>query len=176
MSPINPLLERNRTFAEGGGHEGLAPMPNHQVFVISCMDARVDPAHFLGVGPGDAMVMRNAGGRVTDDVINEVVFIASLTETLLGDDAPSFEVAVVHHTGCGTGFLADPDFRRGFAERIGGDEAELAGHAVTDPAATVVADVERLRASPLIPARFTASGHVYDIDTGLVTTVVAGPG
>lgn len=172
MSQITPLLERNEAFARGTAHEGLTPLPNHQVFVLSCMDARVDPAHILGIGPGDALVMRNAGGRVTADVIEEIAFIAALTETMFGDDAPSFEVAVIHHTACGTGFLADPDFRRSFADRIGGDEAKLEAQAVTDPVAKVRVDVEHLRASPMVPDRVLISGHVYDVDTGLITTVV----
>ena len=146
-------------------------MPKHLVFVVSCIDGRVDPAHLLGLEPGDALVLRNAGGRVNDEVINEITFIAALTETMLGDGAPPFEVAVIHHTACGTGFLADEAFRSAFAERIGADEQVLAGQAVTDPIESVVADVEKLRSSPLIPNRVVTSGHVYDVETGLVTTI-----
>lgn len=170
---MGPLLERNRTFAETGVHEGLTPIPRHQVFVITCIDGRVDPAGVLGLEFGDALVMRNAGGRVTDDVIEEVAFIGHVTESMFGDEAPPFEVAVIHHTGCGTGSLADEAFRRGFAEHIGADEGVLADRAVTDPAATVEADVERLRRSPLLPGYATVSGHVYDVDTGHIRTISA---
>ncbi len=173
MSILDPLLERNQAFARTEAHRGLAPLPSHQVFVISCIDPRVDPAHILGVGPGDALVLRNAGGRVTDEVMAEIAFIAALTETMFGDDAPPFEVAVIHHTACGTGFLADEHFRRTFAARIDVEEAELAGTAVIDPVASVRDDVEKLLASPLVPDRVKASGHVYDVETGLVETVVA---
>ena len=171
MSNLTPLLDRNKEFAGTGAHAGLTPSPKHRVFVITCMDGRVDPAHILGVELGDALVYRNAGGRVTDEAIHEVAFIATLTETMFGDDAPAIEVAVVHHTACGSGFLADDDFRRTFAARIGVDEAGLAGQAVVDPQETVRTDVDRLLASPAIPARFSVSGHVYDVETGLVTTV-----
>jgi carbonic anhydrase len=116
--------------------------------------------------------MRNAGGRVTAEVIDEIAFIATLTETMFGDEAPAFEVAVIHHTGCGTGFLADATFRRTYADRIGADEADLASHAVTDPTTSVRTDVDRLLATPGLPARVSVTGHVYDIDTGLVSTVV----
>lgn len=172
MPNIDPLLERNHTFAATGVHEGLTPMPRHQVVVLTCMEARVDPAMILGLELGDAVVMRNAGGRVTDRVIEEIAFIGHVTDTMFGADAPSFEVAVIHHTGCGTGFLADDEFRGGFAGRIGADAAALAERALTDPAATVQADVEQLRRSPLLPGQATASGHVYDVDTGLIRTVV----
>jgi carbonic anhydrase len=173
MSNLDLLLERNQKFAQTGAHQGLSPMPLHQLFVVSCIDPRVDPAHILGAGPGDALVLRNAGGRVTDEVIDEIAFIAALTENMLGDDAPPFEVAVIHHTSCGTGLLADDAFRRSFAARIDADETELAAAAVTDPVESVRRDVEKLLASPLVPSQFAVSGHVYDVDTGLVKTVVS---
>ena len=173
MSKLDPLLERNQSFARAGGHDGVTPMPNHQVLVISCMDHRVDPAHILGISLGDALVLRNLGGRVSDETIRDIAFIAALTETMFGDEAPPFEVAVIHHTECGSGFLADDDFRRGFADRVGASEQELATQAVTDPAQSVRADVEALLASPLLPGRMSVSGHVYDVTSGLVTVAVA---
>jgi carbonic anhydrase len=172
MSNITPLLERNKEFARTGTHVGLTPVPKYKVFVVTCMDGRVDPAHILGVEPGGALVMRNAGGRVTDEVIREVAFIAILTETLFGEAAPPFEVAVIHHTACGTGYLADPEFRHTFAGRIHADEDSLADEAVTDPRVTVQVDVDKLTSSSLLPAHWSVSGHVYDVDTGLVSTVV----
>lgn len=172
MTRLDPLLERNRTFAETDAHAGLTPMPRLGVLVITCLEARVDPAEVLGLELGDALVMRNAGGRVTDEVERGIAFVGHASETMFGDDAPSFEVAVVHHTGCGTGLLADDDFRGSFAEHIGVDGSALAALAVTDPTASVRADVERLRRSPLLPAKATVSGHVYDLDTGLVRTLV----
>ena len=87
-------------------------------------------------------------------------------------DAPLFEVAVIHHTQCGTGALADDAFRRKYAQRIGAEESTLREHAVLDPTATVTRDVERLRSAPAISPRITVSGHVYDVVTGLVQTVI----
>ena len=171
MSNLRPLLERNRAFAAAGAYAGLAIMPRQQVFLVTCLDPRVDPAAFLGVQLGDAPVIRNAGGRVTEAVINDIAFISYLARTMI-PDGPLFEVAVVHHTGCGTGFLADPAFRSAFAAGTGLDEAALAAEAVIDPAATVRADVKRLRSSPKVPPQISISGHVYDLQTGLVTTIV----
>jgi len=169
MSNLRPLLERNRAFAATGAHAGLAIMPRHEVFVVTCLDPRVDPAAFLGIELGDAPVIRNAGGRITEAVIDDIAFIGYLVRTMI-PDGPLFEVAVVHHTGCGTGFLADAAFRSGFAARTGLDEAALAAEAVVDPAATVRTDVGRLLASPKVPPQISVSGHVYDLQTGLVTT------
>jgi carbonic anhydrase len=169
---VEAALERNRAFAAAGGHEGAVVFPKLRLFVITCLDPRTDPAHFLGLGLSDAMVVRNVGGRVTPEVINDVAFIGQLAENAL-PDGPLFEVAVIHHTQCGTGALADDTFRRRYAERIGADETALRDQAVLDPAATVRSDVERLRSAPAVPPRVTVSGHVYDVVTGLVRTVTA---
>jgi carbonic anhydrase len=146
-------------------------LPHLNLFVITCLDPRVDPAHFLGLQLSDAMVVRNVGGRVTQEVINDVAFISQIAENAL-PDGPLFEVAVIHHTQCGAGALANDDFRRQYADRISADEAVLRDHAVLDPGATVRHDVERLRSAPAISPRVRVSGHVYDVVTGLVQTTV----
>jgi carbonic anhydrase len=168
---IEAALERNRAFAAAGGHHGAVVFPDLRLFVITCLDPRVDPAHFLGLGLGDAMVVRNVGGRVTPEVIKDVAFIGQLAETAL-PDGPLFEVAAIHHTQCGTGALADDTFRRRYAQRIAVEESTLLEHAVLDPSATVTRDVERLRSAPAISPRVTVSGHVYDVLTGLVQTLI----
>jgi carbonic anhydrase len=168
---IDPALERNRTFAAAGGHEGAVVFPNLRLFVVTCLDPRVDPAHFLGLGLGDAMVVRNVGGRVTREVINDVAYIGQITESVI-PDGPLFEVAVIHHTQCGSAALADDTFRARYAERIGVEESTLREHAVLDPAATVTRDVERLRSARAVSERVAVSGHVYDVVTGLVETVL----
>jgi carbonic anhydrase len=170
-SNIESALDRNRAFAAADGHQGASVFPNLRLFVITCLDPRVDPAHFLGLGLGDAMVVRNVGGRVTPEVINDVAFIGQLAETFL-PGGPLFEVAVIHHTQCGSGALADDAFRHRYARRIGAEESTLREHAVLDPAATVAHDVERLHSAPAISPRVTVSGHVYHVLTGLVKTVI----
>ncbi|HUA05362.1 MAG TPA: carbonic anhydrase [Solirubrobacteraceae bacterium] len=165
-------LERNRAFAAAGGHEGAVVFPTLGLFVITCLDPRVDPAHFLGLGLSDAMVVRNVGGRVTPEVISDVAFISQLGENVV-PEGPLFEVAVIHHTQCGTGALADDAFRHRYAERIGADESTLLEHAVLDPVATVAHDVALLRTASAISPRVTVSGHVYDVVTGLVETVLS---
>ena len=170
-SGLDLALERNRAFATAGGHEGALVFPSLRLFVITCLDPRVDPAHFLGLKLSDSMVVRNVGGRVTPEAINDIAFIGQITENVL-PDGPLFEVAVLHHTQCGAGAFADDTFRHKYAERIGGDEATLRERAVLDPQQTVGDDVERLRAAPAISPRVTVSGHVYDVVTGLVQTVL----
>jgi carbonic anhydrase len=168
---IDALLDRNRTFAMAGGHRGLTVMPRLRAFVVTCLDPRVEPAGFLGLEPGDAMVVRNAGGRVTPEVLLDLSFIGALAEGQV-PEGPLFEVAVVHHTDCGTRLLADGGFRRRFAARTGASEEALAHEAVVEPESTVRADVETVRECSWLPDRVTVSGHVYDLDSGLVRTVV----
>jgi carbonic anhydrase len=168
---ITTALERNDAFAARGGHEGAAVFPALGLFVVTCLDPRVDPAHVLGLELSDAMVVRNAGGRVTPEVIADVALISTITESVR-PDGPLFEVAIIHHNQCGTAALANDAFRGDFARRIGRDEAELREHAVLDPVATVTGDVERLRSAPAVSGRVGISGHVYDVLTGLVQTVV----
>ncbi len=173
MANFDPLLDRNATFAATEAHVGLSPMPRHQVFVMSCIDARVDPAILLKLDVGDALVLRNAGGRVNDEAIQEIAFIGAASALMAGDNEPdTFEVAILHHTACGTGFYADEDFRNAFADKTGADPDELLASAVLDPTATVKSDVELLQNSPLLPGHAIVSGHVYDMDTGLIKTIL----
>jgi carbonic anhydrase len=174
MTRMTPLLERNEEFARAYTPAPLG-LPAAQVLVVSCLDHRVDPAIVLGLRLGDAPVIRNAGGRVTPAVLDDLAYLAFLAGELSGgQDARDtlFEVAVVHHTQCGTGFLADPAFRHRAAQATGLPEAGLEASAVADPYLTVKADVELLLASPRLSPKVSVSGHVYDIATGRVTTAV----
>ncbi len=174
MTRMTLLLERNDQFARTYTPAHLGP-PAVQVLVVTCLDDRVDPAIVLGLQLGDAPVIRNAGGRVTAAVIDDIACLEFLAEQLFaGQDAADtlFEVAVIHHTQCGTGFLADPSFRHQAAAATGLPEAVLEASAVTDPHLTVTADVERLLTSPLLSSKVSVSGHVYDISTGRVTATL----
>jgi carbonic anhydrase len=174
MTRMTPLLERNEQFARTYTPVALG-LPAAQVLIVTCLDHRVDPAIVLGLQLGDAPVIRNAGGRVTEAVIDDIAFLAFLAEQLSGGPGAAdrlFEVAVIHHTQCGTGFLADPGFRRQAAEATGLAETTLEAAAVADPYITVKADVERLLTSPLLAPKVSVSGHVYDIASGHVTTTV----
>jgi carbonic anhydrase len=171
VANIDQLLRRNKDFAATCAHEHASIIARHPVYLITCLDPRTDPSAFLELELGDAMVVRNAGGRVSPDVLKDLAYIGYLSRRLV-PGGPRFEVAVVHHTQCGTQFLADDKFRRGFADLIGGDDAAVARQAVTDPKQTVRSDVELLRSAAVLPDTITVSGHVYDVTTGLVTTVV----
>ena len=174
MTRMTPLLQRNERFARTYTPVALG-LPTAQMIIVTCLDHRVDPAIVLGLQLGDAPVIRNAGGRITQAVIDDIAYLAFLAEQLSGGQGAAdrlFEVAVVHHTQCGTGLLADPGFRHQAAAATGLHEAALEASAVADPHTTVKTDVERLLASPLLPPKVSVSGHVYDIATGRVTTTL----
>ena len=172
-SRMTPLLEHNERFTRTFAPVPLA-LPTAEVIVVTCLDHRVAPEITLGLKLGDAPVLRNAGGRVTQDIIEEIAYLAFLGRRIAGGELPAdsqFEVAIIHHTQCGTGFLVDPDFRREASEATGMDECALEASAVDDPTITVKQDVELMLSSPQLPPGMGVSGHVYDVETGLVTTV-----
>jgi carbonic anhydrase len=172
-SNIAPLLERNKSFADSGTWRNTPPLPFlpfRQLYIISCLDPRTDPADFLELGFGDAIVARTVGGRVTDAVIQDLSYIGYLVEAK-APEGPYFEAAVIHHTDCGSRLLEDTELRHGFAERSGYDEQMLASLPATVPADTVRADVAKIVAAPQVSPRITVSGHVYDTATGLLKTV-----
>jgi carbonic anhydrase len=173
MTNIDELLKRNKAFASTDAKDRVPAIPfipNLQAFIITCIDPRVDPASILGLELGDAIVARNVGGRVTPAVIQDVAWISYLHEVKT-PDADWFELAIIHHTDCGSGFFADPELRHGFAER-GFDEMTLAELPVLHPAETVRIDVERLTSALSISPRIKISGYSYDVRTGLLTAVV----
>jgi carbonic anhydrase len=173
---LSTLFERNAEFVRSGAgarkHVPELPfLPWQHAYVFTCIDPRTDPSAFFGLGLGDAIVARTVGGRVTPAVVQDLAYICYLVETK-APAGPYFEVAVVHHTDCGSGLLADDGLRHGFIARTGYGEEALTALPVLDPAETVRADVATLLADPRVSRKITVSGHVYDTATGRVTTVV----
>lgn len=177
-SRFSAFLERNEAFAATDAKLRIPEIPFipfKQVYLLTCIDPRVEPAAIAGVELGEAIVARNIGGRVTDSVLADLAWVAHLHENKT-PDADWFEVAILHHTDCGSGLLADPDLRRTFAERGGYDERTAEAMAVLDPAKTVRDDVELLRRAPILAGsidHIRVGGYAYDLKTGVITTVVA---
>jgi carbonic anhydrase len=174
VTNINQIIDRNRAFADTDVRTHVPDLPfipRQNLYIVTCIDCRVDPAQTLGIEMGESLVQRNIGGRITPAVIRDIAYASYLVETK-APDGPWFEVAIIHHTDCGSALLADDDLRHGFAERIGVDERTLADTPVLDPARTVRTDVQRVRWAPEIPDTVRVSGHVYDVSTGLLTTAV----
>jgi carbonic anhydrase len=168
MSNLDTLLERNEDFAGSfdQGHLGIPPKLGF--LIVTCVDARVDPAHYFGLALGDALVLRNAGARVTAGMINDIAILSFLVKKLQGPDAPGPQVLIIPHTKCGMQNFADPEAQAAFAAASGVDQAAIAEIAITTPGEAVRTDVERLRTSPLIDNSTVVGGFVYDVETGKV--------
>jgi carbonic anhydrase len=181
VTHLDALLAGNARFAATDLRErgpAIPFVPNRQLYLVTCIDPRVDPAAVFGLELGDAIVARTVGGRVTDDVLDDLAWIGHL-HAVVTPDAPWFAVAVVHHTGCGSALMADDALRSGFlarGARPGWTDARLRATAVTDPHATAAADAARLRAAGVVPGHVAVGGFVHDLATGVVTPVAPDPG
>ena len=178
LNNLDHLLQRNKGFAARQSAEGtLMPslpraLPNVKAIVIGCADMRVDPADILGIKPGEAVVMRNIGGRITPGLLEELGLLGRIGEVAgeIPGGGGEFHLIVLHHTDCGsTRLVGDPAM---LAHYFQIPEKEVAAKSVADPRKAVAVDVAALRAIPALPASWLISGLVYDVATGLVEIVV----
>jgi carbonic anhydrase len=161
MSVVDELLTNNERYAQA--FVGPLPLPPaRRVAVVACMDARLDVYSLLGLRPGEAHVIRNAGGAVTDDVIRSV----AISQRLLGTTG----VMLIHHTECGMLTFTDDDFRQGI-ERETGIRPNWAAEAFPDLDADVRQSIARIKASPFLPHRDEVHGYVFDVSTGRLREV-----
>jgi carbonic anhydrase len=159
MTTLDDLRAANERYAATHPRRPLPAEPARRVVVLTCMDARLDPARFLGLAPGDAHVLRNAGGVVTDDVLRSL----AISHHLLGTE----EVLVIGHTRCGMTTFANEDLR----ERVGNAAGDADFMPFADVAARVRESVRAVVESPLVPESFRASGFVFDVATGRLDAV-----
>ena len=182
MSVRDEVLEANEAYAADFGDKGgLALPPARRFAILTCMDARLDPARYAGLREGDAHVIRNAGGRASDDAIRSLV----ISYKLLG----TAEWFVIHHTNCGMEFFTDEQMRDLLASSLetaalgpdgfhdvgtgpGSAEARYIDWlTIDDNARTVVEDVARIRTHPLVPGAIPIYGYLYDVTTGRLVEV-----
>ena len=173
MADLTTLLDRNERFAERFEAGDLNIRPRMSTILLTCLDSRVDPAQLFGLGLGDALVMRNAGGRVTPGVMRDLAILRVLGANMPGPSAMQPELVVIHHTDCGMARLAKPPIQQQVAQQLGLSDDEVAAMAVTDPAVTVQADIERLRQTPGAPDTLVVTGLVYDVSDGTIEQVVS---
>ena len=168
---LTTLLDRNGSFAEQFKAGNLPIRPRMSTIILTCVDSRVDPAHIFGLGLGDAIVMRNAGGRITSEVMRDLAILGVLTANMPGPSAMQPELIVMHHTDCGMCRLANAAIQRQVAERLGVGVNEATAMAIIDPAASVQDDIEQLRQAPEMPDQLIVSGFVYDVKNGTINQV-----
>lgn len=164
MAVFDELLEANKRYAESFEGGDLAAPPARRVAVVTCMDARLHPEDFLDFSLGDAHVIRNAGGRVSDDAIRSLV----ISQRLLGTN----EVIVIHHTDCGMATFEDEDLAGKIQEDLGVDASGYDFLTFSDLEQSVRDDVETLRSSSLIPGDITLVGAIYQVESGEVHEIL----
>jgi carbonic anhydrase len=162
MSATDDLLANNAAYAETFGQSGLPKQPARKVAVVACMDARLLPARVLGLREGDAHVIRNAGGVITDHEIRSL----AISQRLLGTE----EIILIHHTDCGVQGLDDGELKRSIAAETG-VAPDWEDTAFADLEDNIRASVARIRASPFIPHKDSVRGFVYEVDTGRLREV-----
>jgi carbonic anhydrase len=162
MSTTDDLLANNEAYVASFDKGDLPMPPGRRTAVVACMDARLNPYGVLGLTEGDAHVIRNAGGVVTDDVIRSL----AISQRLLG----TREVILIHHTDCGMLTFSDDEFKRSIQEETG-IKPEWAAEAFSDLDEDVKQSVSRIKASPFIPHKDNVRGFVYHVESGQLREV-----
>jgi carbonic anhydrase len=162
MSTTDELLHNAEAYAERFDKGDLPLPPARKLAVLACMDARLNPYAILGLQEGDAHVIRNAGGVVTDDEIRSL----AISQRLLGTE----EIILIHHTDCGMLTFTDDEFKRSIQDEVG-IKPEWAVETFGDLDEDVRQSVARIKASPFIPRKDSVRGFVYDVETGRLREV-----
>jgi carbonic anhydrase len=162
MSQTDELLKNNEAYAEKFDKGGLPLPPARKVAVVACMDARLNPSYLLGLEEGDAHVIRNAGGVITDDEIRSL----AISQRLLGTE----EIILIHHTDCGMLTFQDDDFRRQIQDETG-IKPQWAPESFSDLEEDVRQSKARIEASPFVPRKDSIRGFIYDVNTGRLEEV-----
>jgi carbonic anhydrase len=162
MSETDALLRNNEAYAASYDKSDLPGPPARKVAVLACMDARLHPAAMLGLEEGDAHVIRNAGGVVTDDALRSL----AISQHELGTE----EIVLIHHTRCGMLTFTDEEFERKL-ERETGDRPEWRAHTFSDLEQSVRESIARIKASPFVPRTDSVRGFVYEVETGRLREV-----
>jgi carbonic anhydrase len=157
MTETDRLLENARAYAESFDKSDLATPPSKRVAVVACMDARLIPTRLLGLNEGEAHVLRNAGGVVTDDTIRSL----AISQNLQGTE----EIILVHHTDCGMLAFTDEEFAAKLEEETG-ERPDWAAQTFTDLDQEVRDSIARLKESTFVPKKDSIRGFVYDVKTG----------
>jgi len=163
MSEVPAFLEANARYAEQFDAGDLPAPPARKVAILTCMDARLDPAHFLGLRNGDAHIIRNAGGRADLSALRSLI----ISEQLLGTN----EIVVIHHTDCGMLSFKNEDLHRILADRFGHDASDHDFMPFDDLEQSVRDDIAAIRASKFIPDDIAISGFIYEVETGRLRPV-----
>lgn len=163
MTVVPDLLAANARYAATFSKGDLPRPPARSLAILTCMDARIDPCRAFGLAEGDANVIRNAGGRATEDAIRSLIIAQQLLEIR--------EVLVIHHTDCGSLAVSNDKLRAQLVDRFSTDASELDFLPFADLEQSVRDDIDTIRRSPFIAVEIKVSGFIYDVYTGRLSSV-----
>lgn len=169
MSNLTTLFNRNLQFSNDFDAADLPILPKLRTVVLTCADARVDPAHIFKLDLGESVVMRNTGGRVTQEVVREIASMAFIVAKMDGAERGPFELIIMQHTHCAAERFADPNTQLALMKHVGVDVSSLA---IADHETSLREDIELLRNAPEIPGYIIVSGSIYDVQNGRVREVI----
>jgi carbonic anhydrase len=162
MSAFKDIVEGSQAYSESFSHGSLSALPQARLVIVTCMDTRINPLAIFGLDIGEAHVLRNAGARVTPDVIRSLIKSINQLEVE--------RVVVMHHTDCGAAKIKIDSLRTAVQSATGNDPDDVEFHLIGDPDEALRADVEAIRTCPYFPVGTAVAGMVYDVHTGIVTT------
>lgn len=161
MDVFRDMLDGNAGYVAAFPFGELAAVPRRRLAIVTCMDCRINPLAIFGFEPGDVHVMRNAGARITPDMIRSLIKSVNQLEVE--------RIAIVHHTDCGAAKITLPALRERVAAATGADPDTVEFHLIDDQIAAIEADVEAVRSCPWLPVGTAVAGFLYDVTDGTVT-------
>ena len=162
MSAFKDIIEGSDAYAEAFPNGELSALPQARLVIVTCMDTRINPLAIFGLDIGQAHVLRNAGARITTDVIRSLIKSINQLEVE--------RVVVMHHTDCGAAKIRIDGLRAAVTAATGNDPEGLEFHLIDDPEQALAEDIEAVRSCPYLPVGTAVAGMVYDVHTGVVTT------
>lgn len=169
MSELETLQARNQEFISDFSGENLPIKPAFSTIILSCVDARIDPGHFLNLAPGEVVTFRNTGGRVTADIEREVAALWMMSKQMGGN----LELAIIHHDDCGVERFANPQLKQALIQKIGLSEEDVEQRVIHNHEQSLQDDIARLKASKFVPDELVISGHMYHPASGQLEQVIA---
>jgi len=162
---LHKILHANSEYAKKySGKAKLGMPPSRKIAILTCMDARLDPAKFAGLNEGDAHVIRNAGGRATNDAIRSLVISGSVLGTK--------EWLVIHHSDCGMESFTDQEISKSLEEKFDTSEGNYINwFSISDREKSIKEDIERIRRNPLVSDEVNISGYLFDVKTGMLIEI-----
>lgn len=161
MSAFKDIVEGSQAYRDAFTNGSLSALPRARLVIVTCMDTRINPLAIFGLEIGEAHVLRNAGARVTPDVVRSLIKSINQLEVE--------RIVVMHHTDCGAAKIKIDALRAAVTSATGNDPEDVEFHLIGDPEVALATDVETIRSCPYFPVGTAVAGMVYDVSTGTVT-------